>query len=36
MRFDMLGVPPLKTFLFFYFSLSEKNISHKIKYGGVI
>lgn len=36
MRFDMVGVPALKTFLFFYFSLSEKNISNKIKSGGVI
>ncbi len=36
MRFDMVGVPSAKSFFIFIFSLSEKNISHKIKSGGVI
>jgi len=35
-RFDGLKgvVPALKQNFFFFFSLSEKNISHKIKYVG--
>jgi hypothetical protein len=36
MRFDIVGVPATKTFFIFIFSLSAKNISHKIKSGGVI
>lgn len=37
MRFDMvIGVPVSKIFFRFIFSLSAKNISHKIKSGGVI
>jgi hypothetical protein len=36
MRFDMVGVPALKTFFIFIFSLSEKNISHKNEYGSVL
>jgi hypothetical protein len=36
MIFSMVGVPARKMFFYLFFSLSEKDISHKIKYEVVL